>query len=87
MLRCLRQRMLRIIIEAEAITEIPFLSGFDHFKRTVDIVVTLLCQINLLRCLLGGIGNEIMLTLHLIFCKLVQRNNVVQILRLKGYIL
>lgn len=54
-----------------------FLPGFDHFKRTVDIVVTLLRQINLLRCLLGGIGNEIMLALHLVFCKLVQRNNIV----------
>ena len=86
-LRRLRERMFCIILETKAVTEIPFLSGFDHFKRTVDIVVALLCQINLLRCLSDRISNEIMHTPNFVFCKLVQRNNVVQILRLKGYIL
>ena len=87
MLRCLRQRMLRIIIEAKAITQILFLSVLDHIKSMVEIIVPFLCQIYLFRSLESGACNKTVLALNLIFCKRIQRNNAVQVLRLKGHIL
>lgn len=87
MLRCFCQRVFDAIIKAITVSQILFVSFLDHVQGVVDIINPFLCQINLLRCLLGGIDNEIMLALHLIFCKLIQRNNAVQVLRLKGHIL
>lgn len=87
MLRCLRQRMLRIIIEAEAITQILFLSVLDHIKSMVEIIVPFLCQIYLFRSLESGVCNKIVFAPNFVFRKLIQRNDVVQILRLKRYIL
>ena len=87
MLRCLRQRMLRIIIEAEAITQILFLSVLDHIKSMVEIIVPFLCQIYLFRSLKSGVCIKTVLAPNLVFRKLIQRNNAVQVFRLKGHIL
>ena len=72
MLRCFRQRMLNIIIETKAVPKILFLSILNHVQSVVNIVNSLLSQINLLRCLSGGVGNEMMLTPHLVLCEFIQ---------------
>ena len=82
-----RQWMLHIIVETETIAEILFLSVLDHVQGMMDIIDPLLCQINLLRRLSGGVGNEMMLAPHLVLRQFIQRNDVVQILRFKGRIL
>ena len=60
------QRMLHIIVEAKTVTQILFLSVLDHVQSVVNIVNSLLSQINLLRRLSGGVRNEMMLTPHLV---------------------
>ena len=79
--------MPNIIIETKAVPEILFLSVLDHVQSVVNIINPFLCQIDLLRRLSGGVGNEMMLAPHLVLCEFIQRNDVVQILRLKGHAL
>ena len=66
MLRRFRQRMPNIIIETKAVPEILFLSVLDHVQSVVNIINPFLCQIDLLRRLSGGVGNEMMLAPHLV---------------------
>ena len=84
MIRCLRQRMLRFIIEAEAITQILLLSVLDHIKSMVEIIVPFLCQIYLFRSLESGVCNKTLLAPNFVFRKLIQRNNAVQVFASKG---
>ena len=53
----------------------------------MEIINPLLCQIDLFRRLLGGISNEIMLAPNLVYCGIVQRNDIVQVFCLKRHIL
>ena len=82
-----RQWMLHIIVETETIAEILFLSVPDHVQGMMDIIDLLLCQTDLFRCLSSGISNKIMPAPNLVLRQFIQRNDAVQILRLKGYIL
>ena len=87
MLRCFCQRVFNVIIKAITVSQVLFVSVLDHVQCVVDIINPFLCQIDSFRRLACGVCNKIVFAPNLIFCKLVQRNNVVQILRLKGYIL
>ena len=55
--------------------------------KVMEIINPFLCQIDLFRRLLGGISNKIMLAPNLVFCEIIQRNDVVQMLCLERHIL
>ena len=84
MLRRFRQRVFDVIIKSEPIAQILLIALFDHIQCVMEIVQSFLCQINLLRCLCRGIGNEGVSALYLILCKFIQRHNLALILAFKG---
>ncbi len=87
MLRCFCQRVFDVIIKAITVSQILFVSFLDHVQGMVDIINPFLCQIDLFRSLACGVCNKIVFAPNFVFRKLIQRNNAVQVFRLKGHIL
>ena len=84
MLRCLRQRMLYIVLKSETVQQIFTLSIADCIKGGVKFFVRFLCNINL--CGIGhiGIGDKGMTIPIFKFRHLVQTDDLAHVLCFKG---
>ena len=84
MLRCLRQRMLYIVLKSETVQQIFTLSIADCIKGGVKFFVRFLCNINL--CGIGhiGIGDKGMTIPIFKFRHLIQTDDLAHVLCFKG---